>query len=881
MLTPLIPVRKLSLIWCIVIPAVVLCPDVIAQKKLSDTPLSIDVKGMPLSELLTFITTKSGIPFSYNPKKISADKKITYKATNKSLTYILDELAATLGLKYNLVEDQIILQPEKKSEKKNIPTITLSGNIKDKTNGEALIGATVLVKELQAGTVTNAFGFYSLTIPTGAYTVASSFVGYREHIKTINLTASLNEDILLTEAPPVLQEIVISVPVHDLVKDIQSSSINIKTTTVDERPALLGENDVIKSLESVPGIKLHSDGSTYYYVRGGNRDQNLVLVDGAPIYNPSHLLGIFSTILPDAVNDITVYKGDMPASLGGRLSSVLNVQTKKGNDQHLQIWGSTGLISTKIGVEGPIKKNRSSYFVSARASSLEWLLKAADKNIKQFNFYDLTGKINFQLNRTNRLFFSTYTGGDNYFTNSAGIAWTNTAGSLQWNHLFTDKLFLNTTLALGSYDYYLHTDVSTNTRWTSHISNFNLKSDLSYFRRPENEYTFGWSINGYNFNPGNLKSDDPIPPGTPILSVRNSLELVVYGNHEIKLSDYWGVNYGIRLSSWSNRGEAFEYVFDELRNPVDTLYYKKGEAYKRYLNAEPRLTLGYLLNEKSSVKASYARNVQNVHLISNSTSPFTSLEVWLPSGINIKPQLCNQFTLGYYHSLPEAGMSISAETFYKKMTHQIDYNAHAETFLNPLVERDLRFGSATAYGLEVLGKKDAGRLRGWAGYTYSRAKKKFDAINGGRAYNAFYDRPHQVNLMASYDFSLRWNVGANWIYATGAPFSSPVSFYRYNDEEVPVYGEKNNDRLPAYHRLDLSATFKLNKNPEKRFKHSISFSVFNIYGRRNALFVNYNKIETADDNYKIPANLLEAERTTSQFYLFRFMPSFSYNFKFL
>lgn len=849
-----------------------------AQINPAASTLTIHVKNVPLAELLETIAKKSGIPFSYNPKKIQAEQKVNYDASNKPLAFILDELAEQFQLKYMYVENQIILQPEKKPQKRISQTCTLSGNVKDKNNGEALIGSTVFIRELQMGTSANAFGYFSMTVPKGTYTVVSSFVGYKEFIKTYNLTASIKEDIALQEEPPLLTEVTISGALPNIIEEIQASKINIRTPTIEQRPAFLGEMDVLKSLESVPGIKMHSDGSTFYYVRGGNRDQNLVLVDDAPVYNPSHMLGLFSTIIPDAVNDVTVYKGDMPASFGGRLSSLLNVRTRKGNDQYTQISGSTGLISTKLTVEGPIKKDASSYFVSGRVSNLQWLLQLADKNIKQFNFYDLTGKINFKMGSNNRIFFSSYTGSDNYFSNNNGIEWNNTAATLRWNHLFSSKLFLNTTLALSNYDYFLHTDVATHTKWNSHISNVNLKSDFSYFIKPESELTFGWSITGYNFNPGNLKSDLPTP-AIHALSVKNSVEFILYGNHEIKFTNRWGANYGLRLSSWNTVGESFEFIFDENKNPIDTLYFKKGERYKKYLKAEPRLTLSYTLNEKSSLKASASRNVQNVHLISNSISPFTSLEVWLPSSINIKPQISDQLTLGYYHTLP-SNIILTAEAYYKKMLNQIDYNAHAETLLNPLLERELRFGKATAYGLELLAKQDEGHLHGWAGYTYSRAKRKFADLNQGQSYNAFSDRPHQINLMLAYDITLRWNVGMNWIYATGAPFSSPTSFYTYNGEEIPIYGQKNNDRLPDYHRLDLSATLKLNKNPEKKFKHSISFSIFNVYGRKNALFINYNKTETSDGTFKVPSNLMNSNRTTSQFYLFRFTPSFSYNFKF-
>jgi hypothetical protein len=863
----------------LVVPMIFLYLHASAQNNLPDVTLSIDV-NTSLTELLAIIAQKSGIRFSYNPKKIPAAQIVRYRVVNQSLTSILNDLSEQFGMKYTLVEGQVILKPEKRVDKNNASTFTFSGNIKDADTGEALIGATVLLKELQTGTVTNAFGFFSITVPKGSYTISSSFLGYKEYLATIDLSASYQQDIALKEELPVLEEVVVSNALPDMVQEIAAGNTHVRPKAVEERPALFGEMDVVKSLESLPGVKMHADGSTFYYVRGGNRDQNLVLIDDAPIYNPSHLLGVFSTIIPDAVKDMTLYKGDMPASLGGRLSSVLDIRTKKGNDQHVQVWGSTGLISTKLGVEGPFKKSASSFLVSARASTVKWILQKVDSDIKQFDFHDFTSKVNVRLNQRNHFFFSFYNGDDNYFNNNTGISWTNTAGTLRWNHLFSDRLFMNTTLAIAGYDYFLYTDVDTNTRWNSHISNINLKSDFSYFIKPENEVTFGIGINGYTFNPGNFKSDTTLA-FIPSLSVRNAFEVVLYANHEVKVGERWGINYGLRFSLWSNTGEAFEFVFDENKTPIDTLYYKKGENYKQFVNVEPRATISYLLNENASVKASFSRNVQNVHLISNSTSPFTSLEVWLPSSINIKPEYSNQVTLGYYRSLQRLGTSVMAEAFYKKMDNQIDYNAHAETLLNPLVERELRIGMATAYGIELLAKKDEGRLRGWAGYTYSRAKRKFADVNEGRVYSAFCDRPHQVNLMLAYDLSLRWNFGMNWTYSTGAPFSSPISFYMYNGEEVPVYGQKNNDRLPDYHRMDISATFKLNKNPEKRFKHSVSFSVFNLYGRKNSLFVNYNKTESSDGDFEIPSNLLENNRTTSHFYLFRFTPSIAYNFKFL
>lgn len=850
----------------------------VGQNKLPEVTISINEEGISLADLLNQISQKGGVAFSYNPRRIQADRQVSYHATNKTLASVLDEMAARFGLAFEFVENQVIIKPKKASAKAESQPVTLSGIIRDSNTGEALIGATVRVIELQTGAISNAFGFYSVTIPPGHYTIVYSFIGYAEISRTVDLEQAARTDVMLAEQPPVLDEVVVT-SISSITDQILTSSNTVRPATVEERPEMFGEQDVIKSLESLPGVKFHSDGSTFYYVRGGQRDQNLVFIDDAPIYSPSHMLGIFSTIIPDAVNDITLYKGDMPASLGGRLSSVLDVRTKKGNDQHFSAWGNVGLLSTKVGIEGPFKKGASSYLLSSRTSSLKWFLRRADANIQQFNFYDLTGKVNFRLNQNNRIFFSFYSGADNYFISDKGIAWSNNAGTMQWNHLFNDRLFLNTTIAGGEYDYFLHTDVTKGQKWNSHISNFNIKTDFSYFVRPDNEITFGAGLNGYTFNPGNFYVGNNIS-ALPVVSVRNSLEGILYGNHEVRLNEKFGIRYGIRLSSWADSGEAFEFIFEN-GNPVDTLTFQKGIVYKRFLNAEPRITLSFFPNDRSSLKASFSRNVQNIHLISNSISPFTSLEVWLPSSFNIKPQSAKQATIGYYQDSFLNSFSFSVEGFYKKMFNQIDYESHAQTLLNPLLESELRFGKARAYGVELLVKKEQGRLHGWVGYTWSRAKRKFPEINGGREYNAFYDRPHQISLLASYNVSSRWQVSANWSYSTGSAYSSPVSFYSFNGEEVPVYGQKNNDRLPDYHRLDLSANYRLNRNPANRFVHNLSFSVFNFYGRKNPLFINYNKVEAEDGSLKVPGTADDPNKVISQFYLYGFMPSVSYNFKWL
>ncbi|MEZ4945275.1 MAG: TonB-dependent receptor [Cyclobacteriaceae bacterium] len=846
-----------------------------AQENYRDARISVDFQSISLEDVLNNISEQSGVSFSYNPRRISVDQKITYRASRETVVKILEELALMTSFEYEMIEGKIILKPKAKNVEKQ--KATLSGFIKDSSSGEALIGASVWVEELKVGATSNVFGFYSLTLPSGEYDVSFSYIGFNRQVRKIDLQTSQSQNVSLQIAPALLEEIIVTSIKPQLVNEIQVSKTHVRPSTIAEKPSFFGEPDAVKSLEMVPGVKMHSDGSTFYYVRGGDRDQNMILIDDAPIFNPSHLLGLFSTIIPDAVNDITLYKGSMPASLGGRLSSIMDVRTRKGNDQQFEVSGNVALLSSKLSLEGPIKKEKSSFLLSSRVSRVKWIFALFNDDIESFQFHDLTGKLNFDLSQDDKLYFSFYSGGDKFLTSNNGIEWSNRATTVRWNHVFSKRLFLNTTLAAGVYDYFLHTNRSNNTKWNSHLSNINIKGDFSYFKNPNEEFTFGLSLGGYNFNPGNVsRNGSPIPP---VISVRNSNEFVLYGNHEIRLGNHWGLNYGLRISTWVNEGEAFEFVFDDNRNPVDTLFFKKGDKYQNYQNLEPRISVSYNLNDNSSFKASAARNVQNIHLITNSISPFSSFEVWLPSSVNIKPQIANQVVLGYYHYLENSGLSFELESFYKRMKNQIDYEAHAETIFNPLLERELRFGEARSYGMEFQVKKEEGRLRSWVGYSYSRAKRKFAEVNNGRVFNAFYDRPHQVNITMSYDLNLRWNIGMNWTYYTGAPYSSPASFYNFNGLEIPLYDQKNNDRLPDYHRLDITATLNLNKNEESRFKHNLMFSIYNFYNQKNTLFVNYNKTEQSDGGFKVPSNLLDKNTVSTQFYLFQFTPSIAYNFK--
>jgi len=655
-------------------------------------------------------------------------------------------------------------------------------------------------------------------------------------------------------------------------------------------PAFMGEQDVIKSLDAIPGISLQGDGSTFFFVRGGNKDQNLILLDDAPIYNPAHFLGLFSTFIPETVKDIKIYKGDIPAEYGGRLSSLIDVRTRDGDMNKFNVFGNLGLVAWKTTVEGPITRGKSSFLLSARSSYIKWYARSLNQDIQKFNFYDLNAKFNFRLGLKDRLFLSGYAGQD-YFTqgsspaNSSGISWSNVAGTVRWNHVFNDRLFSNTTLSTSKYDYFLILNVDRDQTWHSNIGNLTLKSDFTWFINPDITLRYGGRISRHDFNPGNLElGGDPISPFLPVVSRKTARETALYISNNHTITPRFIVRYGLRMSAWTNIGKAKEYAYEYniIVNdliPVDTMDYADGEKYHSYSNIEPRFGLTFQAGPRTSLKASYARTVQYLQLVTNSISPFTTLEVWLPSGPNIEPQSCDQVSLGYFRKFREAGTDLSIEIFSKKLYNQIDYEDHAYMLLNPHIERELRYGDGRAYGIEFLLKKHRGRLNGWIGYAYSRSLRTIEDINNDLEYPASWDRPHDLSCYLSYDLTKRWVLSANWIYMTGSAFSSPTAFYRYNGYTVPLYGSKNNDRLPDYHRLDLSTELQLNKR-ERRFSHSLRFTLYNLYSRKNPFAVNFNKTLNYNGNPVVPGDLyLPAEIVPSQMYLFRLVPAISYSFR--
>lgn len=854
---------------------------VYSQKDIPATKISLSLENVRLEEVLEKISETATINFSYNPKKIPLDSRISIHVENVSIPMVLENICQQAHISYEFVEQQIILKNIQK-EKFNY---TLSGYVKDIQSGELLIGAVIYLPFLTTGTITNAYGFYSLTVPAGAYEVEVSYIGYDPSSFQVELTENRTIEVDIKNSGNMMDEIIVSsVDRTKLLEVTPLSAIDLNPAILKEMPSLMGEGDVIKSIQAIPGIKLHGDGSTWFFVRGGGSDQNMILLDEAPIYNPSHMLGLFSTFVPDAVKNINIYKGDMPASYGGRLSSLIDIRTNDGNLNSFGFNGSIGLISSKLALETPIIKGKSSLFLSGRTSHIKWFFEKLNPDVEDFYFYDVNAKLNIKINDKNRLFLSFYSGADSYSTaanqfTTSGIRWRNNALTLRWNHVFNDKVFSNTTISTSSYDYRMYTSIQQNSYWNAQIANLTMKFDLSWYLNTKNTIYTGINFSGHNIDPGNYYLDGKLG-AQPYVSKKHARELVLYAENEQKINQRFSLRYGLRMSIWDNTGESMEFVYNDLLQPIDTLYYDPGQSYHQYFNLEPRISLRYSNTKNSAFKLSYTKTTQYLHLITNSISPFTTLEVWLPSGPNIPDQTANQVILSWFQTLPKPGLDISIEGYYKVMNNQIDYLDHANMLLNPIVETELRYGKAKAYGIEFLLKKNKGKLTGWLGYTLSKVTRQTKDINSGRSYPAFNDRPHEFTCFLSYDFTKRFNASFNWYYATGAAFTTPNSFYYYNGMSLPIYTEKNNSRLPDYHRMDLSFIYRLNKKIRK-FQHQLGLSIFNVYGRKNPIFVNFNKIESGNNSFAIPGDLLQTQDLlTTNTYVYNVIPSITYYFQF-
>ena len=756
----------------------------------------------------------------------------------------------------------------------NAAKFTLSGKITDKASGETLIGATVQSTNGD-GAVSNEYGFYSLTLPSGQYSFSVAYLGYGTATYNVNLSQNQQLNITLSENTIVLGAVEVSA--HKSDEFISQPLMGVEKINVAEwksLPMLMGERDILKTIQLLPGVKSAGEGNSGFYVRGGASDQNLILLDEAPVYNASHLLGFFSTFNADAVKDATLYKGSMPPQYGGRVSSVLDIKMNDGNNQDFNVSGGIGLISSKLNVEGPLQKGKSSFLLTGRRTYVDLLMQALAKPEEQSNilyFYDLNTKVNYQLDSRNRLFVSGYFGRDvlKFGNNSFGVDWGNTTATMRWNHLYSERLFSNTSLIYSNYDNRIAIKFGANDFLiSSRIKNLNFKQDFQWFPDAGHTVKYGLQIINHTITPSSVnatESSDLV--GNNEAQRRFGLESAAFISHDWKINTNLNILYGFRLSDFAVLGAGDFYTYNAEGQITSTTQYGQGELVKHYLIPEPRLAVSYQLSKQSSFKLGYSRSSQFLHLLSNSTAS-NPTDLWMPSTNNVKAEIADQVSLGWFRNLgPESQFEFSVETYYKGMQNQIDYRNGAEIQGSTNPEADLLYGSGRAYGLELLLKKKVGKLKGWIGYTLARTERKIPGINDGHYYPAKQDRTHDLSVVALYQLNSRWQLSGTWVYYTGNAVTFPSGKYEVNGTTTYYYSERNGQRMPNYHRLDIGATYLVKKS--ERFESEWAFSIFNAYNRMNAYSITFRDSEANPGT-------TEAVKTA----LFGIIPSVSWNFKF-
>ena len=750
---------------------------------------------------------------------------------------------------------------------------TVSGTIKEKKSGEALIGATVHIAELpRVGAVTNAYGFYSIEAVPGTYTLITSFQGFKQDSIKITLNKNVSLTIELEEYAGQLQEVVVSAKKKD--GNVTMPLMGVQKLSVSEIrnvPVIFGEKDVLKTIQLLPGVKSAGEGSSGIYVRGGGSDQNLVLLDEATVYNASHLLGFFSAFNSDAIKDLTLYKGAMPAEYGGRLASVVDIKMNDGNSKETHVNGGIGLIASRLTIDGPIVKDKGSFIISGRRTYADLFLKLSNDstiNNNKLYFYDLNAKASYRINDNNKIYLSGYFGNDVLgFGNTFGIDFGNATATARWNHIFNSRLFSNTSFIYSNYNYNISFNSSTDDLTVkSKIEDIALKQDFQLHLSNSSKVNFGLHAIRHRISPGAVETSGSSSFNPLTLEDKYALENAVYASHEYSPFEKLRINYGLRFSAFSLIGPGELRVYDNNGNMVDSKTYKDWEIAKTYFNLEPRFSASYQLNAASSIKLSYTRNVQNLHLLSNSvtTSP---TDLWIASSLNVKPEIADQFSVGYFRNFNNNNYEFSSEIYYKDMQNQIDYRNGAELRANVDVESQLLFGKGRAYGLELFLKKKTGLLTGWISYTLARSERQIDGINDNKWYAARQDQTHNIAIVGIYQASKRWTLSGNFVYNTGNAVSFPSGKYTVNEQTAFYYTERNGYRMPAYHRLDFAATLLGKK--KKKWEDSWTFSLYNVYGRQNAYTITFE--DHPDDPTRTRA---------LQTALFRWVPSVTYNFKF-
>lgn len=752
---------------------------------------------------------------------------------------------------------------------------SVSGHVRDNLTGEMLLGATVYVAEQKTGVTTNSYGFYSLTLLPGTYTLRYSFVGYKTINKEVQLNGDQSIDIALEPQQSELGEVEIKGErAGESLRNPEMSVIKLDVKTISRIPALLGEVDIIKAIQLLPGVQSTSEGSTGFSVRGGNSDQNLIILDEATVYNASHLMGFFSVFNNDAIKDVTLYKGDIPAAYGGRLSSLLDVRMKDGNAKSFKATGGVGTISSRLTLEGPIIKDRTTFIASGRRTYADLFLPFANNKDVRDNklyFYDFNLKLTHTINENNRVFFSGYAGRDVFKNKFAKMGFGNQTASLRWNHLFSSKLFLNVSAIYSLFDYSLGspTEDANAFDWNSSMRDHTARFDFTHYLNMNNTVRFGYTAIFHEFFPGTAKGSGSESIITEFkLPTQFALEHGLYLSNEQKLGSRIVLKYGLRVSAFQNVGPGTYYSYDSVYKPVDSTVYASRKIFHTYTGLEPRVAIVYILDEESSVKAHYSHTLQYITLAQNSTAG-TPLDIWFPATANVKPQVADQFALGYFRNFKKNAFETSVEVYYKRVNSIIDFRDHANLLLNEYLEGELRIGKGTSYGAEFLVRKNEGKLNGWVSYTYSRSWRQVDEINNGKKYPAPYDKPHTLNIVMNYAFSKRVEASLTWVYATGLPVTFPIGRVVYGNSIVPIYSDRNEYRMPDYHRMDFAISLKGKEKPNRRWNGEWNLSIYNVYNRKNAWSINFEYDPEID--YKTYA---------VKTYLFSIIPAITYNFKF-
>ena len=767
--------------------------------------------------------------------------------------------------------------------------VTISGTIKDEASTETLIGVNIYIPEINAGASTNEYGFYSITVPPGLYTLEISYLGFKSYKESINLTQNEKKDFSLIEESETLNEVIITENKNKAEISKPEMGINkLSIQTIKQMPVVLGEVDVIKSILQLPGVTNAGEGQSGFNVRGGSADQNLVLLDEATIYNTSHLFGFFSVFNSDAIKDLKLYKGGIPARFGGRLSSVLDIYQKEGNKEQYKFSGGIGIISSRLMAEGPLVKNKSSFLIAGRGSYGHLLLKLSDNKNSAY-FYDLNTKLNYEINKNNNLFLSAYFGRDLFDLNGGFVnTYGNSFVNLRWNHLFSDKLFSNVSLIYSDYYYGLELDYYGFT-WNSGIKNFNLKYDFKHYLSNATKLTYGVNAQYYNFNPGKVEPNNGESGINEVqLDKKYAFEPAIYLDVDQKISERINVNYGLRYSMFFRLGEQdiniyqnnqaviynSEFGIYEKATPIGVKNYGSNKTIASFDNFEPRIAISYALNENKSVKASYNRMAQYLHLISNTSSP-TPLDIWSPSDNFFKPQILDQLAVGYFQNFKEDTYSLEVEAFYKKAQNIVNYIDGAQLIGNNDIEQVILNGRGRSYGIEFLLRKNSGKLSGWVSYTLSRSEQQTPGrtvdepgINNGKWYRNGFDKLHNLSITSSYKYNEKWSFGSIFTLQSGQPTTFPDGQYEYGGVIVPSFGPRNGNTLPVFHHLDVSATYTPKSKKQKSWEGEWVFSIYNLYNRQNAASINFRQNDTSAANEAV------------KFSIFGVIPAITYNFKF-